>query len=168
MGSSPTPDNLSSPTIASPATRDREQAVRPAAKHASVVIIGGSQAGLALGYYLKRERLPFVILEQASRIGDAWRSRWDSLTLFTPARYSSLPARRHCGVEYGASALFVVRSLDRRAIPESSNIRIYHGFGPDRLIIPCSGSRPSTDLATGTRSNRERSPSPSSGRRFSR
>jgi putative flavoprotein involved in K+ transport len=55
------------------------------------VVIGGSQAGLAVGYYLKQRRLPFVILDDNDRIGDAWRKRWDSLRLFTPGRYDGLP-----------------------------------------------------------------------------
>src|SRR5688572_6924416 len=55
------------------------------------VVIGGSQAGLAVGYYLKQRGLPFVILDQNERIGDAWRKRWDSLRLFTPGRYNGLP-----------------------------------------------------------------------------
>ncbi len=55
------------------------------------MIIGGSQAGLAAGYYLKQHDLPFVILDENERIGDAWRKRWDSLRLFTPGRYNGLP-----------------------------------------------------------------------------
>ena len=57
----------------------------------STVVIGGSQSGLAVGYHLMQRRLPFVILEENERVGDAWRKRWDSLRLFTPARYSGLP-----------------------------------------------------------------------------
>jgi putative flavoprotein involved in K+ transport len=56
-----------------------------------VVIIGGSQAGLAVGYHLAQRGLRFVILDAASETGHVWRSRWDSLTLFTPAQYSGLP-----------------------------------------------------------------------------
>ncbi len=55
------------------------------------VIVGGGQSGLAAGYYLGRAGLSFVILERSQRIGDVWRRRWDSLTLFTPAAFSSLP-----------------------------------------------------------------------------
>jgi putative flavoprotein involved in K+ transport len=54
------------------------------------VIIGGGQAGLAVGYHLARRERPFVILEANERIGDSWRGRWDSLRLFTP-RYNGLP-----------------------------------------------------------------------------
>jgi putative flavoprotein involved in K+ transport len=55
------------------------------------VVIGGGQAGLATGYYLKQQGCDFVILDAAERIGDAWRNRWDSLRVFTPARYNGLP-----------------------------------------------------------------------------
>src|SRR6266540_4195234 len=56
-----------------------------------VVVIGGSQAGLAIGYHLAKRGLRFVILDAGPEIGYVWRSRWDSLTLFTPAQYSGLP-----------------------------------------------------------------------------
>jgi len=55
------------------------------------IVIGGGQAGLTVGYYLKKEGRAFVILDANPRIGDAWRKRWDSLRLFTPARYDGLP-----------------------------------------------------------------------------
>ena len=58
------------------------------------VVIGGGQAGLAVGYHLARRGRPFVILDANERIGESWRSRWDSLRLFTPARYSGLPGWR--------------------------------------------------------------------------
>ncbi|MGH2681574.1 MAG: flavin-containing monooxygenase [Actinomycetota bacterium] len=61
------------------------------AERFDTVIIGGGQAGLATGYHLKRLGLPFVILDAQERVGDAWRTRWDSLRLFTPARYDRLP-----------------------------------------------------------------------------
>jgi putative flavoprotein involved in K+ transport len=58
------------------------------------VVIGGGQAGLSVGYHLKKQGRPFVILDANERIGDAWRKRWDSLRLFTPARYSGLAGWR--------------------------------------------------------------------------
>jgi putative flavoprotein involved in K+ transport len=54
-------------------------------------VIGASQAGLAIGYHLAKRGVRFVILDAGSEIGQVWRSRWDSLRLFTSARYSSLP-----------------------------------------------------------------------------
>jgi putative flavoprotein involved in K+ transport len=56
-----------------------------------VAVIGASQAGLAMGSFLDRQGHRFVILERAGAIAPAWRERWDSLTLFTPRRYSALP-----------------------------------------------------------------------------
>jgi len=56
-----------------------------------VVVIGASQAGLAIGYHIARRGVRFLILDAASDVGQVWRSRWDSLTLFTPAQYSGLP-----------------------------------------------------------------------------
>jgi putative flavoprotein involved in K+ transport len=61
------------------------------AERFETVIIGGGQAGLAVGYHLARRDRRFVILDANQRIGDAWRKRWDSLRLFTPARYDGLP-----------------------------------------------------------------------------
>jgi putative flavoprotein involved in K+ transport len=55
------------------------------------VVVGGGQAGLAVGYHLARRGLPFVIVDANRRIGDPWRKRWNSLRLFTPARYDALP-----------------------------------------------------------------------------
>jgi putative flavoprotein involved in K+ transport len=55
------------------------------------IVVGGSQAGLAMAWHLARQQLRFVVLEAAAEIGDTWRSRWDSLTLFTPAQYDALP-----------------------------------------------------------------------------
>ena len=54
------------------------------------VVIGGGQAGLSVGYHLARRGVPFVILEANPRVGDSWRNRWDSLRLFSPARFDGL------------------------------------------------------------------------------
>src|SRR5262245_25446852 len=55
-----------------------------------VIVIGGGQAGLSVGYHLKRRGVRFLILDAHARVGDAWRKRWDSLRLFSPARYDGL------------------------------------------------------------------------------
>lgn len=60
-------------------------------QHFDTVIVGGGQAGLAMGYYLARQGRDFVILDTHQRIGTSWRKRWDSLQLFTPVWISSLP-----------------------------------------------------------------------------
>ena len=56
-----------------------------------VLIIGGGQAGLAIGYYLQRTPLRYQIVERHGRVGDSWRRRYNSLLLFTPRAYSALP-----------------------------------------------------------------------------
>jgi putative flavoprotein involved in K+ transport len=55
------------------------------------LIVGGGQAGLSVGYHLKQEGRSFVILDANDRIGDSWRSRWDSLRLYSPAFRDGLP-----------------------------------------------------------------------------
>ena len=57
------------------------------------LVIGGGQAGLAVGYHLAKGGRPFQILDANVRVGDAWRKRWDSLRVFTPARYDGLPGQ---------------------------------------------------------------------------
>jgi putative flavoprotein involved in K+ transport len=63
----------------------------------NTVIIGGGQAGLSVGYHLAKRRTPFIILEAHDRVGDSWRTRWDSLRLFTPARFDGLDGLRFPG-----------------------------------------------------------------------
>src|SRR5919201_1307104 len=67
-----------------------ESATGPTERH-DVVVVGAGQAGLAIGHFLARQGRRFAILEAADAIGAAWRARWDSLVLFTPRRYASLP-----------------------------------------------------------------------------
>ena len=56
-----------------------------------VVVVGGGQAGLAVAWHLRRQGMRFVVLEAGPELGHMWRARWDSLKLFSPAQYSSLP-----------------------------------------------------------------------------
>jgi putative flavoprotein involved in K+ transport len=56
-----------------------------------VLVIGGGQAGLAMGHHLDRLGLRFQIVDAAPETGHAWRSRWDTLRLFTSGRYDNLP-----------------------------------------------------------------------------
>jgi putative flavoprotein involved in K+ transport len=63
---------------------------RAETEHHEVVVIGGAQAGLSVGYHLAQRGVPFVILDASRRVGDSWRNRWDSLHLFTPRRFDQL------------------------------------------------------------------------------
>jgi putative flavoprotein involved in K+ transport len=72
-------------------SKDLERRSRLKAEQYDTVVIGGGQAGLAMGYYLKKQERDFTIVDAGDRIGDAWRRRWDSLRLFTPAALSGLP-----------------------------------------------------------------------------
>lgn len=54
-----------------------------------IIVVGGGQAGLAVGYYLKKAGADFLILDKESVPGGAWLHGWDSLRLFSPASYSS-------------------------------------------------------------------------------
>jgi putative flavoprotein involved in K+ transport len=93
------------------------------------IVVGGGQAGLAMGHYLVEQRRSFVILDAADRIGDSWRRRWDSLRLFTPARYDGLP-----GVPFPAPggyyptkdemADFLEAYADRFDLPVRTGVRV--------------------------------------------
>ena len=67
-----------------------DETAAPGTARYDVAVVGAGQAGLSMGYFLARQGLKFVILEAADSVGAAWRTRWDSLVLFTPRRYSGL------------------------------------------------------------------------------
>lgn len=60
-------------------------------QHIQTLIIGAGQAGLTTGYQLKRRGLPFLVVDANERVGDNWRQQWDTLRLYTPAKYDGLP-----------------------------------------------------------------------------
>lgn len=68
-----------------------EPLVSETSNYYDTIVIGGGQAGLAMGYFLVQGDSEFTVLDASKRIGDGWRTRWDSLQLFTQAQYSSLP-----------------------------------------------------------------------------
>jgi putative flavoprotein involved in K+ transport len=93
------------------------------------VVIGGGQAGLAVGYYLAQQSLPFVILDANERIGDSWRKRWDSLRLFTPARYNALPGMPPSGPGHSFStkdevADYLEAYAARFELPVRTSVRV--------------------------------------------
>ena len=96
------------------------------------IVIGGGQAGLATGYYLKRQGQDFIILDANERTGDSWRNRWDSLNLFTPALFDSLP-----GMPFPAPA-YSFPSKDEMAdylesYAEHFELPVHTGHKVDRL-----------------------------------
>lgn len=70
-------------------------------QHIDTLVIGGGQAGLAVAYHLTRAEVPFLVVDANERTGDSWRNRWDSLKLFTPNRFNSLPGLRIPGEDWG-------------------------------------------------------------------
>ncbi|UQA32559.1 ArsO family NAD(P)H-dependent flavin-containing monooxygenase [Streptomyces cavourensis] len=96
-----------------------------------VVVIGGGQAGLSAGYHLRRQNLDFVILDAQPSPGGAWQHTWDSLRLFSPAAYSSLPGwlmPSQDGWEYHPDARHVVQYLsayeERYALPVERPVQV--------------------------------------------
>ena len=101
-------------------------------EHLDTIVIGGGQAGLSVGYYLAQRGRPFVILDRNERVGDSWRQRWDSLRLFTPARYDGLagfpfPAPPHSFPTKNEMADYL------EAYASRFNLPVRHGVAVDRL-----------------------------------
>ena len=93
------------------------------------VVIGAGQAGLSVGYHLARRGAPFVILEANQRIGDTWRKRWDSLRLFTPARFDGLagmpfPAPAHSFPTKDEMADYLEAYAARFRLPVRTGVRV--------------------------------------------
>jgi putative flavoprotein involved in K+ transport len=93
------------------------------------VIIGAGQAGLSVGYFLARRGAPFVILEANQRVGDTWRRRWDSLRLFTPARFDGLagmpfPASPHAFPTKDQMADYLEAYAERFALPVRTGVTV--------------------------------------------
>ena len=93
------------------------------------VIIGGGQAGLSAAYYLKQRGISFVVLEANERIGDSWRKRWDSLRLFSPARFDALPglpfpAPGHYFPTKNEMADYLERYVEHFDLPVRTGVRV--------------------------------------------
>ncbi|MCC9710616.1 ArsO family NAD(P)H-dependent flavin-containing monooxygenase [Streptomyces sp. MNU76] len=116
-------------------------------RHTQVVVVGGGQSGLAAGYYLRRQALDFVILDEGATPGGAWQHTWDSLHLFSPAAYSSLPGRLmppQQGEEYPDAAHVVsyLRDYEKRyELPIQRPVRVagIHRDGPLLRVETDSG-----------------------------
>jgi putative flavoprotein involved in K+ transport len=91
------------------------------------VVIGGGQAGLTAGYFLSQQDGSFVILDSNERVGDAWRKRWDSLRLFTPASFSRLPGFEFPGSNYPTKdefAAYLVQYAARFDLPVRTGVTV--------------------------------------------
>lgn len=99
-----------------------------------IVVVGAGQAGLATGYHLTALGLDFTILADDERVGDAWRNRWDSLELFTPAFFNGLP-----GMDFPAD--------DPEHLPHKDEVADYLEAYAERFDLPVQLSTRVTGLA---------------------
>jgi putative flavoprotein involved in K+ transport len=122
------------------------------------VIVGGGQAGLAVGYHLSQLGRSFLILDENERTGDSWRTRWDSLQLFTPAYLNALPGLRFPGSQSRAStkdemADYLEAYATRFDLPIRRGSRVDSvSRNADRFVVTSGKDRFETDnvvLATG-------------------
>ena len=117
------------------------------AERVETVIIGAGQTGLSVGYHLARRRRTFVILDANERVGDNWRHRWDSLRLFTPARFDGLdgmpfPGSKHNFPTKDEMADYLEAYAARFELPVRGGVRVTsvsrHG---DRYLVVGNGVR---------------------------
>lgn len=101
----------------------------PLRERYDVIVIGGGQAGLSVGYYLARAGLRFTILDANARIGDSWRKRWDSLRLFSHAKFDGLhgmpfPAPRNSFPTKDQMADYLEAYAKRFTLPVRNGVRV--------------------------------------------
>ena len=111
------------------------------------VVIGGGQAGLAIAYHLAQQHREFVVLDAHERIGDAWRLRWDSLRLFTPAKYDGLPGMPFPGDRLGfptkdEQADYLEAYAEHCDLPVRRGVRVDRvGRVGDRFVVEAGARR---------------------------
>lgn len=112
------------------------------------IVIGAGQAGLSTGYYLAKAGIPFLILDGNERVGDSWRKRWDSLKLFTPARFNGLDGMPYPGpawreITKNEMGDYLESYVERFSLPVETGVRVrgvsregsrYHIDAGDRLF----------------------------------
>ena len=109
------------------------------------VVIGAGQAGLSVGHHLARLGEQFVILEANARVGDTWRQRWDSLRLFTPARFDGLDGMPFPGYQYAfptknEMADYLESYARRFQLPVRTGVRVERmNRVDDRFVITTNG-----------------------------
>ena len=110
-----------------------------------VVVIGSGQSGLAAGYYLQAAGKRIIILDSNARVGDNWRSRWDSLHLFTPARHDGLPgwpfpAPRWSFPSKDAMGDYLEAYVQHFSLPVALETRVRHVHAGDgHLVVSAEG-----------------------------
>jgi putative flavoprotein involved in K+ transport len=115
-------------------------------EHLETVVIGAGQAGLAVGHHLARRGRQFLILDASRRVGDAWRNRWDSLRLFTPARYNGLagmsfPAPAHTFPTKDQVADYLEAYATRFRLPVRTGVRVDRLSRGDGGFVVAAGDR---------------------------
>ncbi len=122
------------------------------------VIVGGGQAGLAVGYQLQRHERPFAILDASERVGDSWRKRWPSLRLYSPAALDGLPGMPFPGPRYSypsgsEMADYLEEYAARFDLPVLNRVRVERLEREDgRFVVTCRDRRFEADnvvVATG-------------------
>jgi putative flavoprotein involved in K+ transport len=114
-------------------------------KSFDTIVIGGGQAGLSVGYHLAKRNLQFVILDENERVGDAWRKRWDSLRLFTPARLNGLPGMPFDAPKWSfptkdEMADYLEEYAERFSLPVRTGIRVESVAQEDGRFVVAIGS----------------------------
>jgi putative flavoprotein involved in K+ transport len=119
-----------------------------AVEELDTVVVGGGQAGLAVGYYLKQLGRPFAILDGNRQIGGSWRTRtWSSLRLFTPARYDGLPGWPFPAPAWSfptarETADYLELYADRFELPVRSGVRVDRlAKAGDRYLVESGDQR---------------------------
>jgi putative flavoprotein involved in K+ transport len=128
-------------------------------KRSNTVVIGGGQAGLATGYHLGQRGIDHVILEAADRLGSSWRDRWDSLRLFTFAKWGDLPgmqfpaAKRHHFPSKDEVADFLEQYASKFSLPVKLGVKVQRvSRAGNRYLVEAGSERYEADnvvVATG-------------------
>jgi putative flavoprotein involved in K+ transport len=110
------------------------------------VVIGGGQAGLAIAHHLAQQHRDLVILDAHERVGDAWRLRWDSLRLFTPAKYDGLPGLPFPGDRLGfptkdEQADYLEAYAEHFGLPVRTGVRVDRVHRVDGRFVVEAGAR---------------------------
>src|SRR6185436_12501351 len=127
------------------------------------VVIGAGQAGLSAGYHLRQRGIPFVILDSRAHVGDVWRERWDSLRLFTPARYAGLDglpfpaADRHSFPTKDEMGDYLEQYARTFSLPVRTGVRVERlSRVGDRFLVVAGGTRYDADHVVVAMSNYQR------------